>query len=49
MTSVELYFTDIFTRHSNLEGLLYKIPEHLVLLVTGPAEPKDFAGLLWFL
>lgn len=49
MSSFELHFTHIFTRHSNLEGLLYEITEHLVLLVTGPAEPNDFADLLRFL
>lgn len=45
----KLYFTDIFICHSDLKGLLDKIVEHLLLLVTGATQPNDFADLCWFL
>lgn len=37
--------TDIFSCHGSLKGLLHKVAEHLLLFVTGAAEPNDFADL----
>lgn len=41
--------THIVTYRCQLKGLLNKILQQLFLLVTGAAEPNDFADFCWFL